>query len=591
MVNLILAQQSIISREASVIPMGVTPPSSAVDIIYSYPTIAALMAGPIPASNNITRRLLGCLSAGDTEMPLYRWDVLSTATHDGALVVKPNSIAAASPGRYLAIHDNRINCRWYGAKGDDVSDDAGPMQNALNGAAGKTLVIPKGTYLIYQLAVPSQTKIEAENGATIHVVGPYCFICNSINGFSVDGLTFQGSNTQIAVFAGRSQNITIKNCKASTRLFAGSLDLAYGSVSNADLNRNVKIFKNECIGTNKAIGDAAIYFIYCDEAIAAFNTIKTYAHGIAWWGGNSQTDVDGAETNARKTKNIRISNNFVTDIGHPAQSGGGIWGSMGDGVIVSNNQVSECTDVGIDFEGTWSGVAIGNTIKNCTNGCLATFSLNRRISFVNNTVEVNNSSFPLWRNYNASQEGSKNKDFLFEGNQFSCTGAAVGVFDSNSGPCSDLVIKNNKFKNVYIDIDINNQGATTIEGNEFKTTIQADSRAAIKVGYLVGSQEILQIENNTIVSYVSQPLSPAIAVDHKNPNEEQTSIIKNNYCQGFSADIACILTSTNAGLSGKFIINDNIGTSGIITVDRAINAGAAPTVIKARNIKTDGTPS
>jgi parallel beta-helix repeat protein len=585
-INRYIVQRSVIG-----IPVGVPLPTAPVDVIYAHPTIAALIAAPIPAATNVSKLVLGRDNAGDCEMPIYRWDTSSTAVHDGALVVKPGSISAGNPGRYLAIHNNVINCRWYGAKGDDTADDAGPMQNALNGAVGKTLAIPKGIYLLYQLVVPSQTRIKAENGAVIHFVGPNCFICNSINGFSVDGLTFQGDNAQVAVFAGRSQNITIKNCKASSRLFAGSLELPYASVTDADLNRNIKILNNECYGSNKAVGDAAIYFIYCNEAVAKLNTIKTYAHGISWWGGNAKVDIDGAETNPRKTKNIRISNNFITDIGHPGQSGGGIWGSMGDNVIVSNNQVSECTDVGIDFEGTWAGVAIGNTVKNCTNGCLATFFLNRRITFSHNTVEVSNPSHPLWRNYNVSQEGSKNKDFLFEGNQFTCLGTAVGVFDSNSGPCSDLVIKNNKFKNVYIDIDSNNQGATTIEGNEIKATIQANSRAPIKVANLIGSQEILKIENNTIVSYAAQPLASAISVDHRNPNQEQTSIIKNNYCQGFAVDIACVLTTSNAALSGKYIIHDNIGTAGIITVDRAINAGAAPTVLKARNMKIDGTPS
>jgi hypothetical protein len=591
-VNLILSQQSIISREASVIPMGVTPPASAVDIIYSYPTIAALMAGSVPASNNVTRRLLGCLSAGDAEMPLYRWDVLSTATHDGALVVKPNSVSAASPGRYLAIHNNRINVKWFGAIGDNTNDDGPAITNALAASVGRTLVFPKGVYRVFQVVVPSGTTIEGQAGAEMAHVGGYCFIFQVKTGLTISGLRFRGTNTQIAVFAGKSSNITIKNCSAECRLFAGELHSYTGVVSETDYNRNVRILNNDCVGTDPLIGDAAIYFIYCDGAIAKNNTVKNYAHGIAWWGGGAGPTDNGDLANERKTKNIKIINNTVSNIGGNNTGGGGIWGSMGKNVIVSGNNISNCEDVGIDFEGTFNGVAVGNTVTDCIKGCLATFFWNQEITFANNIVQVTNSNYPVWRNYNVSQEGSKSNNIQITNNQFLSTGTAVGLFDCQGGSCSDLKVIGNKFKNVYISIDAANMGAVTIEDNEILVTIQANNRAGISVVGIVGEKELLRIEGNKVESKASQPVgSTGIFVNHNHFNSPQISVIKNNICYGFLEDITCVLTSANASIGGTFILQNNIGTAGVISVARAVNAGVAPTSLKLNNMRFDGVAS
>lgn len=551
-------------------------------------TIADLEVLPSPVATNATYKVMGYHLKGDCNIPIFSWN--PTSVDNNAPSIRPPNIISTAAGRWELPSGIPLNVRWFGAKGDGTTDDSAAMQNAVNASVGKTLIVPRGTFLVYQLTALSGTKIEGENGSAIKFVGPNCFVCSSIDGFSLYGLEFQGDNTQIAVFAGRSKNITIERCKASCRLFAGSLAIAYSAVVEADLNQNIRVINNICIGTNKTVGEAAIYFIYCDDVLAEHNTVKTYLHGIAWWGGSA--DADGAETNPRKCRNIRIANNFVSNIGDITNGGGGIWGSMGQKVIISNNNVSECSDVGIDFEGTWDGIAISNVVKNCSKGCLTTFFLNRKIIFANNIVEVENPAHPLWRNYNSTQEGSKDKDILIEGNHFTCTGATVGFFDCLSGPCSDLVVKNNTFKNVYIDININNQGATTIEGNEIITTIQEDNRAAIRVAFLVGAREILKIESNKVLSHVAQPIgSTAILVDHKSPNEAQTSIIKDNYCHGFLSDIVCLLTTPNTSVSGTFIVQNNIGTAGVITIGRDASPGLAPTALKFNNMKTDGTAS
>lgn len=586
MSNLILQIRAIVSRPASTIPVGVAPPTSAINLTYTSQTIAALLAAPLPSSTNILQRVLGRNNPGDCDLPLYRWDATSVTTHDGALALKPASINVGAPGRYLAIHNNRINCRWFGVVGDDITDDLALMQAAINSAAERTLVIPKGNYYLNgQLTIPSNTKIEADKGSIFRFTQSSCCVADSITDFFISGLRFVGTNAQIAIEASRSKNITIKSCEASCRLFIGTG--SYSAMTDADLNSNIKILNNICIGTNKLMGDAAIFAFYCKDVLISENYVEKYAHGIAWWGGDSNQNANGAEANPRKCKDIVISNNNVFDI-----NGGGIWGSMGKNVVIDSNCVRNCNDVGIDFEGTHGGVASSNVVENCTYGCLATFFFNKNISFIGNYCSVDNPAYPLWRNYNSSLEGSKSQNILFEANQFVCNGNAVGIFDCGNGPATDICVSNNIFSNAYIALSSSNLGACRIVGNTINVSIRADNRPAIAVEGVVGSSFFVEVLGNKCQSSVAQPNATAgIYINHSNINEAQTSIIKNNLCIGFLEDISCVLTSANAGVGGTFIVQDNIGSAGAISIIRAINAGVNPTAIKSGNIKLDGTPS
>jgi polygalacturonase len=593
--NLILQIRAIVSRVASTIPIGVAPPTAAINLTYTSQTFAALLAAPVPSSTNILQRVLGRTNPGDCNLPLYRWDANSVAPPVEALILRPNSISGNNPGRYIAQHEGRISVRWFGAVGDGSNDDGAAIATALAACAGQTLVFPKGRYRFFQMPLVSNTTIEGEAGAKIEPVGGYGFILSGVENITIKNLEFVGTNEQIAVFSSKSRNITVQNCKANCRLFAGSLQQAYSQVTDADLTKDVKILTNTCTGTNKIVGDAAIYFIYCDGATADNNVIENYAHGIAWWGGGANHNDDGALSNPRKTKNIKITNNKIKNIGGAGSlipTGGGIWGSMGDGVTVKTNLVENCHDVGIDSEGSRNVIVSGNIVKDCEQGCLATFFFNQKVIFSKNICTVSNPNYPLWRNYNSSLIGANSRDISFTNNKFYCTGSVVGRFDCGSGPCSLLEVSNNVFENVYIDLIAQNMGAVTVKNNKIITTLQADNRSPIAVGGVVGEKERICIKGNEIESIASQPVGTSgIFVNQNDPNAAHTSMIDQNYCYGFLKDIICVLTSPNASIGGTFIIRNNIGTSGTIEVSRAINAGVNPVAIKDGNIRIDGVAS
>ncbi|MCC6634775.1 MAG: glycoside hydrolase family 55 protein, partial [Chitinophagaceae bacterium] len=63
---------------------------------------------------------------------------------DNAIIIESNDENLI----YFRVHDGSRNAKWYGAKGDGITDDTAALQAAIN--AGGTLYIPAGVYLISQ---------------------------------------------------------------------------------------------------------------------------------------------------------------------------------------------------------------------------------------------------------------------------------------------------------------------------------------------------------------------------------------------------------------------------------------------------------
>lgn len=69
----------------------------------------------------------GYYTSNDGGGGTFYWNESSTATDDGGIV-----ISAGGAGRWFRVHDGVMNVRWFGARGDGVTDDTAAFKAARN---------------------------------------------------------------------------------------------------------------------------------------------------------------------------------------------------------------------------------------------------------------------------------------------------------------------------------------------------------------------------------------------------------------------------------------------------------------------------
>lgn len=98
------------------------------------------------AGSNVN--VLGYYSSGDGGGGEFYWDNSSIETDNGGTIIK---VTALTTGRWKRIYGEVINVLWFGAKGDDSTDNTTIFQTAINYAIlknHKQLYIPTGIYKI-----------------------------------------------------------------------------------------------------------------------------------------------------------------------------------------------------------------------------------------------------------------------------------------------------------------------------------------------------------------------------------------------------------------------------------------------------------
>jgi len=124
----------------------------------------------------------------------------------------------------------------------------------------------------------------------------------------------------------------------------------YDSGGFANINQNA--FARRCKITNGG-GSQAILDTGGANVDYSSNFIKYCHHGIQLW----------------QTTKATVNANIVDII-----DAGGIWTADAEKITISGNTVSNCGDVGIDFEGGIDCISIGNNVSFCRNGELSFFA-------------------------------------------------------------------------------------------------------------------------------------------------------------------------------------------------------------------------
>jgi hypothetical protein len=92
----------------------------------------------------------GYYADGDGGGGDFYWDAVSVEADNGGTIFQATG---TTTGRWKRIYSGAVNVKWFGAKGDGLTDDTITIQSAI--AYNKDTYIPDGTYMIKSHTTPS----------------------------------------------------------------------------------------------------------------------------------------------------------------------------------------------------------------------------------------------------------------------------------------------------------------------------------------------------------------------------------------------------------------------------------------------------
>ena len=100
--------------------------------------IRAFSAGVVPCLT-----VLGYYTPGDGGGGRFYWDAAATEVDNCGTIIVPD--AKPTAGRWKRLVEGPLSVKWFGAKGDGITDDSPAIQRAVN--VGPHIVFPPGTYI------------------------------------------------------------------------------------------------------------------------------------------------------------------------------------------------------------------------------------------------------------------------------------------------------------------------------------------------------------------------------------------------------------------------------------------------------------
>ncbi|WP_404786068.1 hypothetical protein [Altericista sp. CCNU0014] len=484
-------------------------------------------------------------------------------------IVLINISSTAFLAKYFDNLKKEINVDYFGALGNGLADDTEAIKKAFNHASKHGFkIISFSKEKVYRITesitLYSNLTVEGRNSTLsldIKFVSKNSkfypiFSIDSKSNIAIKNIVFEcNSSIAYGVVVSSSSNIKISSCKAkgASLFYSGSKsNLGYSEISSSNMSSNILVQECEGIGNNDFKGDGCIFFSYTNIFSAIKNNISGYTHGIVWWGGDSNHLRDGSLSNPRKCIAGHISQNYIHSI-----KGGGIWGSMGHKIDVLFNNVLNCGDVGIDSEGSFSVLIRKNLIKNCANGCIATFFFNKDIYITENRVYSEVASQYLFK-INNSAQSFDNKNIAIKNNLFVFLGKK-GLANFGGDNFERILVHSNKFINTSISLSSNNNRYLKLTNNLIEYTQLPQSKLEyIVIGNTNSNGSLYFLKNKLrCISHNSSKIF-AIRIIQSDFNSASQNFIRDNLISGFSNILYFLNSSQNLGIIPKFYVENNI---------------------------------
>ena len=392
-----------------------------------------------------------------------------------------SEIGGAALDTYIPRSEAPISAHdpLYGATGDGATDDTAALNAWATAVAGKTALLPPGTYLTSTgVSLGASTTLHAY-GAALKGTSGTSHTLTVTTGCQVFGLEVNGNKSVktggSCVYAATASNIILRDLYLHDAFTKG---INFASVTDYQIH-GCRIA--DC--TSQGID-----LVTSDRGRIEGNTINDCAHGIQWWGG------DAAVSSTIGFQYITISGNVIRNV-----VGGGIWGSLGQFISVTGNVIDTCADVGIDFEGCKDSTATGNTVRNCTNAGLSVFYGSSHVVFEGNSVRQETTA--MGAGFKAFT-GTTNTHISVIGNDFySASTNKEAVSTDDQGLSESLISSNNIVTTGFRAVRLLQCHSISVMGN--RISVASDTGITMEGGsdsHVGNNRIITSVDNSTTAS-------------------------------------------------------------------------------------------
>lgn len=131
------------AAENSLVNVSDAIPTAVITDAFTVDSIADLRLSSATTANE-QAFVAGYYTPGDSGGGVFYWDSTSTAADNNGTIIK---VTAVTAGRWIRMHGGEIDPRWFGAKGDGVTDDTAAVQ-ASDTLDDGFVKFAKGNYVI-----------------------------------------------------------------------------------------------------------------------------------------------------------------------------------------------------------------------------------------------------------------------------------------------------------------------------------------------------------------------------------------------------------------------------------------------------------
>ena len=402
--------------------------------------VAALKS--LNASVGDTIETQGYYTVGDGGQAYYTIENKSNQTIDnGKYILLDNAKVA----KLVHIHDSH-NVKQFGAKGDGVTDDKDAIINAIKASQGMFVYFPEGTYMMSNHAIFS-------NYSDVNLIG---------EGENTVIKAMENFVTKKAIF--RFENVYILNILRMT--FDGNDEVNVLSEGRNNINSYALV---DVVGATDASIDSCVFRNTDFDGFRLLNKIDNFSITNSKF---VNVNRGVAHNNGYSVDNIYVENNEME--GNAAENSYAV--GLNDNipynnVFVRNNKILSFNNgIALNKNNTAGYVhnayVIGNEVKDAATSIIVVYATNATIK--NNIID----SMPI-------------KVTTTKGN-------GLDVESSNMVEISNNIVKNTKFRGIYINEDSN--------AKVFNNTIIDCGKENINYFFvdIKGPSQNLEFYNNTL---------------------------------------------------------------------------------------------